>query len=205
MLRMITSQDINVALHRVPTWPVYLLGLIPPVWLFYLGLTGELGADPVKAMEHRLGELGLQMLIVTLAVTPLRHLTGVQLVKFRRAFGLLTFYYIFCHLLVWLVLDVQILAQIWGDILKRPYITIGMVGFVLLIPAALTSNRFSIRRLGPKKWRRIHQLSYGAAVLGAIHFIMVAKGFQIEPLIYLGAVLALLAARVRVSRRAAAA
>lgn len=193
---MTLAQKINGALRRVPTWPVYLVGLLPPVWYFYLGLTGGLGADPVKAMEHRLGELGLQMLIVTLAVTPLRNLTDITLVKFRRAFGLLTFYYILCHLLVWLVLDVQILAQIWADIVKRPYITIGMVGFLLLIPAALTSNNLSIRKLGPMRWKRVHQLSYAAAVLGAVHYIMLAKGFQIEPLVYLGVILALLVARL---------
>ena len=190
------SQRINLALGRVPAWPVYIVGGLVPFWYLYLGLTGGLGVEPIEALEHRLGELALQGLIAGLAVTPLRNLTGVNLVKFRRAIGLVTFYFVVCHLLVWLVLDVQIPAQIWADILKRPYITIGMIGFVLLIPLAVTSNNWSVRKLGPIRWRRLHQLGYAAAILGAVHWVMLAKGFQIEPLIYLGIVLLLLALRV---------
>ncbi|MDU8943886.1 protein-methionine-sulfoxide reductase heme-binding subunit MsrQ [Ovoidimarina sediminis] len=190
-------QNVNGALRRVPTWPVYLIGALPPLWWFYQGLTGGLGPEPIKTFEHLLGELGLQMLIATLAVTPLRRFTGVTLLKFRRALGLLAFYYITCHLLVWLVLDVQILSEIWKDILKRPYITIGMAGFLLLVPLALTSNNLSVRRLSAPRWRRLHQLSYLAAVLGAVHFVMLAKTWRAEPLVYLAIVLVLLLARVR--------
>ena len=198
------AQRMNSALSKVPTWPVYVLGALPPLWFLYLGLTGGLGAEPIKALEHELGELALKFLIAVLAVTPLRNLTGVNLVKFRRAIGLVTFYYVACHLLVWLVLDVQILSQIWADVVKRPYITIGMLAFTLMIPLAVTSNNWSIRKLGPKGWRRLHQLTYVAALLGAIHFVMLAKGFQIEPLVYLGIVIALLALRLRLPRRATA-
>lgn len=203
MLFVTPSQRMNLALKRVPTWPLYVLGALPPVWYLWLGLTGGLGIEPIKELEHRLGLLALQVLIATLAVTPLRSFTGINLVKFRRAFGLLSFYYICCHLLVWLVLDVQILAQIWADILKRPYITIGMLGFLLLVPLAATSNNFSIRRLGPKRWKRLHQIGYAAAVLGALHFTMLVKGFQIEPLVYLGVVLGLLALRLPMPLRRA--
>ncbi len=196
VLRVTVAATINGALRRIPTWPVYAIGLLVPVWWLYLGFTGGLGVEPIEELEHRLGLLALQMLIATLAVTPLRQLTGVTLIRFRRALGLLVFYYVTCHLLVWLVLDVQILGEIWKDIVKRPYVTIGMVGFVLLVPLALTSNNASIRRLGPVRWRRLHQLGYLAAVLGALHFVMLSKGFQIEPLIYLAAVLGLLAARL---------
>ncbi len=199
------SQSINGALRRVPTWPIYAAGALVPIWWLYLGLTGGLGVEPIEELEHRLGLLALQMLIATLAVTPLRQLTNINLVKFRRALGLLVFYYVSCHLLVWLVLDVQILGEIWKDILKRPYITIGMAGFVLLVPLAITSNNWSIRKLGPQRWRRLHQLGYGAAILGAVHFVMLSKGFQIEPLAYLATVLALLAFRLpRPTRRVAA-
>ena len=131
---MTLAQTINGALRRVPVWPVYVIGALPPVWYLYLGLTGGLGVEPIKEFEHRLGILGLQMLIAVLAVTPLRNMTDVSLIRFRRALGLLTFYYIACHLAVWLFLDVQIAAQIWADIVKRPYITIGMAGFVLMLP-----------------------------------------------------------------------
>ena len=194
---MTLSQRVNIALGRVPTWAVYIVGALPPFWFLYLGLTGGLGVDPVKAMEHKLGELALQMLIVVLAVTPLRNWIGINLVKFRRALGLLTFYYVVCHLLVWLVLDVQILSEIWKDILKRPYITIGMLGFTLMIPLAITSNNWSIRKLGPKTWRRLHQVTYATGILGAVHFVMLAKGFQIEPLIYLAVILGLLVTRIK--------
>lgn len=193
---MTLAQRINRTFSRLPTWPLYIVGVLPPVWFLWLGLTGGLGVEPIKALEHRLGELALQMFIASLAVTPLRTWTGVNLTRFRRALGLLTFFYVFLHLLVWLVLDVQILAQIWGDILKRPYITIGMLAFLLMIPLAVTSNDFSLRRLGPKRWKRLHKLTYAAGVLGAVHFVMVAKGFQIEPLVYLALVLGLLAARL---------
>ncbi|MEQ9038366.1 MAG: protein-methionine-sulfoxide reductase heme-binding subunit MsrQ [Silicimonas sp.] len=194
---MTFAQRINVVLSRVPAWPLYIVGVLPPAWFLWLGLTGGLGVEPINELEHRLGELALQTFIVTLAVTPLREWLGVNLVRYRRALGLLTFFYVFLHLLVWLVLDVRIPGQIWTDILKRPYITIGMLAFVLLIPLAATSNNLSIRKLGPKRWKQLHRLGYVAAILGAVHFVMVAKGFQIEPLVYLGIVAGLLAARVR--------
>ena len=205
VLLMTAAQRVNILLAKVPAWPLYILGVIPPAWFLYQGLTGGLGAEPIKALEHKLGEFALQVLIVVLAVTPLRTWTGVNLTKFRRALGLLTFFYVFLHLLVWLVLDVQILSQIWADIIKRPYITIGMVGFVLLIPLAITSNNRSIRKLGPKTWRRLHQLTYLTAILGAAHFVMLSKGFQIEPLIYLGTVLVLVATRIKIPMRRAVA
>jgi sulfoxide reductase heme-binding subunit YedZ len=190
-------QRINRVVSKLPAWPLYIVGAIPPVWFLWLGLTGGLGVEPIKALEHRLGELALQVFVAVLAITPLRDWTGVNLIRFRRALGLLTFFYVFLHLLVWLVLDVQVLSQIWADILKRPYITIGMLAFVLMLPLAVTSNNLSIRRLGPKRWRQLHKLTYAAGILGAVHFVMVAKGFQIEPLVYLGLVVGLLAARVR--------
>ena len=189
------TQNLNGVLRSLPTWPVYFVGALPPIWWFYLGVTGGLGVEPIKAFEHLLGELALQMLIVVLAVTPLRQFTGIALIKFRRALGLLSFYYISCHLLVWLVLDVGDLAKIWADIVKRPYITVGMAAFVLLIPVAATSNNLSIRKMGAPSWRRLHQLSYLAAVLGAVHFIMLAKTWRAEPLIYLAVVCGLLAVR----------
>ncbi|UWQ49902.1 protein-methionine-sulfoxide reductase heme-binding subunit MsrQ [Leisingera caerulea] len=189
----------NQLVRCLPVWPVYLLGALPAPWLFYLGLTGGLGVEPIKALEHEYGELALQLLILTLAISPLRRLLGLNLLKFRRAIGLLCFFYVLCHLLVWLVLDVQILGQILTDIAKRPYITIGMGAFVLMLPLALTSNNLSVRKLG-RTWSRLHRLTYAAAVLGAVHFVMLAKGFQIEPLIYLGLMLFLLALRVPYSR-----
>lgn len=188
-------QSINQTLRRIPVWAIYLLGALPAPWLFYLGLTGGLGVEPIEALEHRYGELALQLLIAGLAVTPLRRHVGLNLMKFRRAIGVLTFVYVALHLLVWLVLDVQLPSQIWADILKRPYITVGMTAFLLLLPLALTSNNWSVRRLGPR-WRKLHRLVYAAALLGAMHYLLLAKGLQIEPLVYLATIIALLALRL---------
>lgn len=188
-------ERVNSGLRRIPAWLLYVVLPLPAVWFLYLGLTGGLGAEPIKALEHKLGEFALQLLIAGLAVTPLRRHLGLNLIRFRRAIGLMAFLYVFLHLLTWLVLDVQVLSQIWADILKRPYITVGMAGFVLLVPLALTSNNFSVRKLGPR-WRKLHKLTYGAVLLGAVHYVMLVKGFQLEPLIYLGVILGLLALRI---------
>ncbi|SHL77836.1 sulfoxide reductase heme-binding subunit YedZ [Roseovarius marisflavi] len=197
-------EQINALLRRVPTWPVYILLAAPAPYLFYMGATGGLGIEPIKALEHELGGIALKLLVAGLTVTPLRRFAGVNLIRFRRALGLSVFFYVMLHLLVWLVLDVQIPAQIWADIIKRPYVTIGFTAFLLLVPLAATSNNWSVRRLGPK-WRQLHKLTYVAAILGAVHFIWLVKGFQIEPLVYLAVILGLLALRLRPARKKQAA
>lgn len=190
------SQAINAALRGVPAWPLYMVAPVPAAWWLYLGLTGGLGVDPIEGLEHALGEFALQLVIAVLAVTPLRILTGVSLLKFRRALGLIAFFYVALHLLVWLFLDVRIWAQIWADILKRPYITIGMAAFVLMIPLAVTSNNLSIRKLGPVAWRKLHRLMYPAALLGGMHYVMLAKTWQVEPVVYLTMIVGLLCLRL---------
>ena len=205
---MSVVDTINGFLRRVPAWPLYPLGAVPVAWLFWLGLTGQLGVDPAKAIEHQVGLWALWLLIAGLAVTPLQRLAGLRLLKFRRAIGVLAFSYVAVHLLVWLVLDVQLLSQVWKDIVKRPYITIGMAAFVLMLPLAITSNDLSLRRMGAAAWRRLHKLTYAVALLGALHFVMLAKTWQLEPLLYLVAVVGLLALRLpavgRSMRRATA-
>jgi sulfoxide reductase heme-binding subunit YedZ len=192
----------NTALRKLPTWLIYLAGLAHIVFLFYLGQTGGLGPEPINALERELGEMGLKLIIAGLAITPLLKLTRLNLIKFRRAIGLTAFLYILVHLLVWLLLDVFLLSEIWADILKRPYITVGMAGFVALLPLAITSNDWSVRRLGSVGWRKLHKLTYVAAVLGAVHFVMLAKGWQIEPLAYLMVIVLLLALRIKRRKRA---
>jgi len=188
------------ALHnwvrRVPVWSVYLVLAIPAVYFFYLALTGALSIEPIKALEHKLGEVGLQLLIFGLFITPLRRYLGLNLLRFRRAIGVMTYYYITLHLLVWLILDVQVPSAILQDIVKRPYITIGMLAFVGMTPLAFTSNSYAVRKLG-QSWRKLHRLVYVIAVLGAVHFIMLVKGLQFEPIIYLGVILTLLALRLK--------
>jgi sulfoxide reductase heme-binding subunit YedZ len=158
-------------------------------------LTGGLGAEPIKALEHALGEVALQLIVAGLAITPLRRYLGVNLIRFRRAAGLLAFTYISLHLAVWLFLDVQDAARVRADIVRRPYVTVGFAAFLLMVPLALTSNDLSLRLLGPR-WRRLHRLVYPSAVLGAVHYIWLSKGFQIEPLLYLAVILGLLALRL---------
>ena len=195
---------LNTIARRIPTATLYILCALPAPWLFYLGVTGRLGAEPIKALERELGEIALQLVVAGLTITPLRRFLGVNLLKFRRALGLMAFIYVSLHLAVWLFLDVQIVVQIWADIIKRPYVTIGMAAFLMMIPLAVTSNNFAVRKLGPK-WRQLHKLTYVIAILGAIHFIWLSKGFQLEPLIYLAVILGLLALRIRPQRRKQAA
>jgi len=192
---------INTALRRIPTWPVYALGLAPIPWLFWLGLSGWLGPEPIEALEHRYGMLGLQFLIAGLCVTPLRRLASINAVKFRRALGLVAFAFIAAHLAVWAVLDVRAVAAVWADIVKRPYITVGMAGFACLVPLAITSTDAAVRRMGAAAWRRLHRLTYVAVGLGAVHYVMQAKGLQVEPLVYLGIVAALLGWRALPRRK----
>ncbi|MCF6444404.1 protein-methionine-sulfoxide reductase heme-binding subunit MsrQ [Nereida sp. MMG025] len=193
----------NAWARRVPMWLVYLIYAAPAPYFFYLGLTGGLGPEPINALEREYGEIALQLLIIGLAITPLRRFVGVNLIRFRRAIGVLAFFYVSLHLLVWLVLDVQILGQIWADILKRTYITVGMAGFLVMLPLVLTSNNWSVRKLGPK-WRKLHKLTYVAAILGGAHYLWLVKGIQLEPMIYMAVILGLLATRAIPNRKSAA-
>ena len=190
---------LNAALRRVPAWVLYILAPLPVLVIFYLGLTGALGIDPAKRIEHELGLWSLWLLIAGLAVTPLRRWVGLNLLKFRRAIGVITFSYLFAHLLTWLVLDVQF-QNVWADIVKRWYITVGMAAFVLMLPLALTSNNWSLRRLGAGTWRKLHSLVYPIAILGALHFVLLVKGFQWEPILYAAIIAVLLLSRVRLDR-----
>lgn len=187
---------INLPVRRVPAATVYFCSFAYAGWLFWLGIDGRLGPNPVEALEHALGEAALYMLIAGLAVTPLRRIAGINLLKFRRAIGLSCFVLVSLHLLTWAVLDIQALDRVWADILKRPYITVGMAAFILMVPLAVTSNNFSVRRLGAR-WAKLHRLTYMAALLGGVHYLMLVKGWQIRPMIFLAAILFLVALRWR--------
>lgn len=194
---MTLAQVINARLRRLPVWSVYALGLLPAAWLWGAGLTGRLGVDPVKALEHGLGLHALQFLIASLAVTPLRRFTAVSLLRFRRALGLLAFFYVLQHLGVWLLFDIQLRwGEIWADIVKRPYITVGMAGLLMLLPLALTSNDGAVRRLGAAAWRRLHRLAYPAILAGGVHFLMAVKAWPLGPTLYMAAILGLLGLRL---------
>ncbi len=179
------------------SWALYALGLSPGIWTFYLGLNDQLGADPLKVLERTLGLWALRFLVIGLAVTPLRKLGGPNLIRYRRTFGLLAFFYALFHVIVYIVLDQGLdVGAIVADIVKRPYITIGMVAFLILVPLAVTSNATMIRRLGGKVWQRLHRWVYLAAAAGALHFIMLLKTVTFEAAFYAAMVAALLAFRI---------
>jgi sulfoxide reductase heme-binding subunit YedZ len=184
-------------IQRVPVWLIYALGFVPAVAYFYLGVMDELGADPLKVLEKTLGLWALRFLIVTLAITPLRQVVGLNLLRYRRAFGLLAFSYTALHLSTYIVLDQGLdWTAIWADIVKRPYITVGMFAFVILIPLAITSNNALMRRMGGAAWAKLHKLVYVAAAAAAVHFIMVVKSWPLEPLVYAAIVSSLLLYRL---------
>ncbi|TMV77056.1 protein-methionine-sulfoxide reductase heme-binding subunit MsrQ [Thioclava sp. BHET1] len=191
------AQGINTALRRVPTWPVYLAGLIPFGCVIYWGFTGGLGVDPTRTLELFFGIWTLRFLLGGLCVTPLRRWTGVSLLKYRRALGLLAFLYVLLHVATWLFLDIQLRwSEIGSVLLKNYFIIFGMLGFVMLIPLALPSNALSIRKLGGRNWARLPRLVYPVALLGAVHFLLALKAFPKEPLIYLTIALVLVGIRL---------
>lgn len=194
---------INSFLRKVPVWPVYGLFVALTAWLFWLGVSNQLGAEPIKTLIHELGEMALKFLILGLMITPLRRWAGLNLIKFRRAVGLVAFYFMLVHLLVWVFLDQQSWQLIWKEIVKRPYITIGMLAFTLCVPIAVTSNNWSCRHLYAKTWNRIHRLTYPVVALGGLHFLMLTKGWQPEPMIYMALIVVLLGLRLIPKRRAA--
>jgi len=181
------------ALDRVVYAVVWLACLAPLLWLAWRGFSNELGANPIDKLIRELGVWGLRLLIVGLAITPLaRILKQPRLIRFRRTIGLFAFTYVLLHLTNYVVTDQWFdWAAIGKDILKRPFITVGMAAFVLLVPLAATSTNWALRRLGPVRWRRLHRLTYLIVPLGVIHYYMLVKADLQPPLIY-GAIVAVL-------------
>lgn len=184
-------------------------------WAIYSDFTRGtrfLGSDPIKEAEHAYGAWTLRLVILTLAITPLRKWTGWNwLAKHRRTLGLYAFSYGVLHLGVWMILDVQLIIDdlvgwdvVWNDILKRPFITIGMLALLLMLPLALTSTKKMIARLG-KQWRPLHRLIYVVVLLGLVHFWMAVKLDIREPAVYAAIVAVLLGWRVLDARRRKAA
>jgi sulfoxide reductase heme-binding subunit YedZ len=174
------------------------LVLIPLALLVYDGFTGNLGVDPVEAIERRTGWWALTFLLATLAVTPVRRLTGWnRLITVRKTLGLASFGYVCLHFANYIVLDQWFgWSYIVEDILERPFITAGFTAFLLLIPLAATSTRSAIRRMG-KRWQRLHRLIYLAAPLGVLHYFWLVKADTRPPLLYAAILFTLLAFRLR--------
>ncbi|WP_105384619.1 protein-methionine-sulfoxide reductase heme-binding subunit MsrQ [Neorhizobium alkalisoli] len=181
--------------HSASIWALYVIGLCPAAWYFYLAATGGLGFNPVKEFEHLLGIWALRLIIATLAITPLRDLAGINWIRYRRALGLLAFYYVLMHFSVYALLDLRLdLGAVGGDIAKRPYITIGFACLLLLIPLAITSNNWSIRKL-QQGWNKLHKLIYLIAAGGAFHYLLAVKSVTLVPFIHIALIFLLLAYR----------
>jgi sulfoxide reductase heme-binding subunit YedZ len=164
---------------------VFVVCLLPAVLLLTNFFMDELGANPFEELTRRSGEWTLRFLLITLAITPLRKLTGQNwLISYRRMLGLYTYFYACFHLLTYLWFD-QFFdwQEIYIDIVKRPFITVGILAFILLTPLAITSTNYWMRRLG-KRWKQLHQLVYLISILGILHFIWLVKADLRTPLIY---------------------
>lgn len=169
------------------------LALLPAALLVQGAFANTLGADPVDTLTHATGLWALRFLLLSLALTPLRQATGWPgWIRFRRMTGLFAFFYACLHLLVYVVLDLGAYwADLIADITKRPYMTVGFLAWLVLLPLAVTSTKVMMRRLG-RRWQQLHRLVYGAAVLAVLHFLWLVKADLREPLLYAGILAVLL-------------
>jgi sulfoxide reductase heme-binding subunit YedZ len=165
---------------------VFLICLIPFIELVWRVFTNRLGANPVEFLQHATGDWTLRFLVFTLCITPFRKLFKLpDLIRFRRMLGLFAFFYVCLHFLTYLGPDQAFdLAAMWKDVAKRPFITVGFLGFVLLIPLALTSTAGWIRRLGGKRWQMLHRAIYVTAICGVIHYYWLVKSDVRKPVFY---------------------
>lgn len=188
---------------RVVKTLAHLLAVAPLATLVLAAWQQSLGADPVAELTHRTGDWALRLLLASLAMTPLRLLTGRPWpIRFRRLLGLYAFFYASLHLAVYVVLDLQgFWSQIFDDILKRPFITVGFTAWLLLLPLAFTSTKGWMKRLG-RRWAQLHKAVYAIAVLAVLHFWWLVKADVGEPAIYAAILAVLLAIRMAWAWRA---
>ena len=160
--------------------------LTPLAWLGWRAFTDDLGANPIDFITDWLGRTAIRILLLSLAVTPIRLLTGASaLITFRRLLGLFAFFYAALHFGVWILIDHYFnWAQMAADIVKRPYITVGVTALALMLPLAATSTAGMIRRLGGRNWSRLHRLVYVIAILGVVHYLWLAKVGVLGPYYY---------------------
>lgn len=175
----------------------FLLCLLPLAHLVWDVAHGALGVDPVAQLEHRSGDWTLRLLLATLAITPLRRITGWhKAIRLRRMLGLFAFFHATVHLTIYVAIDLGgFWSQLLAEIAKRPYITVGFTAWLLMIPLAITSTKAMVRRLG-RRWQQLHRLVYICALLGVLHFMWLVKADHREPAIYLAALIVLMLWRV---------
>jgi sulfoxide reductase heme-binding subunit YedZ len=183
---------------RVVKPALYLAALLPLAWLLFALFTGRVMGDQVKFMQHVTGDAILSCLMLTLAITPLRRLTGWnEIIRVRRLIGLTAFWYACLHLTTYVVFDQDFsLMEILTDIRKHPWVLVGFTGFLCLVPLAITSTNGWIRRLGGKNWNRLHRLVYVAAIAGVLHYLWQVKKDIHYPLLYGAVLTVLLASRI---------
>jgi sulfoxide reductase heme-binding subunit YedZ len=171
---------------RLTKFALFAAGLVPLARLIWKAFHAGLGANPIEVITHSTGDWTLILVLTTLAITPLRRMTRQYwLIGVRRMIGLFAFFYGTLHFLTYIWLDKFFdLHEVWKDVAKRPFITVGFSAFVLLIPLALTSTQGWIRRLGGRNWQRLHRLIYATAVLGVIHYLWLVKADKHKPLEY---------------------
>lgn len=176
----------------------HLLALTPIALLLYRALQNQLGADPIAALTHQTGDWALRFLLLSLAMTPLRLILKKSWpIRFRRMIGLYAFFYACLHFSVYLFLDLgSYWSQIGADIIKRPFITVGFTAWLLLVPLALTSNQWMMRKL-KKNWLKLHKLVYAIGILGVVHYYWLVKSDVREPLLYAGILAVLFAIRLK--------
>ena len=177
---------------------VFLACLVPLEILIWRALHADLGANPIEFITHATGDWILRFLVITLAITPLRKILRLpQLIRFRRMLGLFAFFYAFLHFSIWIGIDKFFdWHDMLADVRKRPFITVGFTGFVLMIPLAITSTAGWIRRLGGRRWQFLHRLIYVSAIAGVIHYYWLVKSDVRKPLFYGALVAGLLAYRL---------
>lgn len=179
---------------------VFLVALVPLALLVWAAFNNELGANPINEIIRDTGRWGLRFLLITLCVTPLRRLTGWNpIMKFRRMLGLYAFFYSALHLIAYITFEAELdLAYVFGDAIRRMYITVGWIGLLPLIPLAITSTDGMVRRLGGRRWQQLHRMVYVAALASVGHFVLLVKADLLSPLTYLVILLLLLLLRLPV-------
>ena len=184
-------------MHKFAKPLLFVLALVPLLWLVRRTLQNDLGVNPAETLQLQTGLWALRFLLATLAVTPLRRLTGWhRVIRYRRMLGLFAFFYASLHVLTWIVLDQYFDVQaMLADVVKRPFITAGMLAFVTMVPLALTSTKGWIRRLG-RTWQVLHRLIYVSGAAAALHFVWKVKIAIGEPVYYAAILAALLAFRL---------
>lgn len=188
-------ERLNGLLRRIPAWSLYLGMTLWALGFFLYGAMGNLGPDPARVIEHQYGQVALYLLVIGLAITPLRRLVGINALKFRRALGIMAAILVIGHFSVWLLLDVQSLEKALAELVKRRHLIFGIIAVILILPLLATSNNLAVRKMRDG-WRKLHSLTYIIVPLAATHYILSTKTIEPAAAILMGVTVALLGLRL---------